>query len=134
MPFTEAWLEGPQKTNFYTRTYEASPAKGTVVYIHGFIEHVARYEHIFPKWQERGFTVFSYDQRGFGRTATDKDHKSADSQYGKTSTKDQLADIEWAVKYVKDKWPTLPLFIYGHSMVRIAAYCFLEMSRHAYAL
>lgn len=119
MSFTEAWLEGPRKTNFYTRTYEASPSKGAVVFVHGFIEHVGRYEHVFPVWQARGFTVFTYDQRGFGRTATDKEHKSKDSVYGKTSRNDQLLDIEWAVKHVKKTYPDLPVFLYGQSMVRI---------------
>ncbi|KAG6332584.1 hypothetical protein ID866_6506 [Astraeus odoratus] len=116
--YTEAWLTGPQQTHFYTRTYrpEGAPLKAAVVFVHGFIEHVARYEHVFPAWSDRGIAVFAYDQRGFGKTALDEKHKSKDSAYAKTSWREQLEDIEWAVNHVKKEFAGVPVFLYGHSM------------------
>jgi len=29
-----------------------------------FIEHIRRYDHVFPKFAEQGIAVFAYDQRG----------------------------------------------------------------------
>jgi acylglycerol lipase len=116
--YEESWLAGPQSTQFYSRTYKATSPKAILVFVHGFIEHVARYEHVHSVWATRGITVFTYDQRGFGRTATDDKLKSKSSSYGKTSRKEQLADIEWAIKHAKSEFGDLPLFLMGHSMVR----------------
>jgi acylglycerol lipase len=85
--------------------------------VHGFCEHIGRYEHIHPLFANRGITVFCYDQRGFGKTALDAENKSEDSAYGKTSGKDQAADIEWAIKHAKKEFGELPMFLMGHSMV-----------------
>jgi acylglycerol lipase len=115
--FTEAWIPGPKSTSFYTRTYHptsASPS-AVVVFIHGFTEHVARYEHVHMRWADRGFVVFTFDQRGFGRTALDP-KKSASAVYGRTGDADQISDIEWALRVAQEVNPTVPLFLMGHSM------------------
>ncbi|KII89213.1 hypothetical protein PLICRDRAFT_40845 [Plicaturopsis crispa FD-325 SS-3] len=114
-PYTEAWLEGPRSTQFYTRTYAASEPKAVVVALHGFIEHCGRHAHVHAAWAARGITVFAYDQRGFGRTALDEEHKSKDSAYAKTSWAEQFTDIEWAVRYAKSTYG-LPTFLMGQSM------------------
>jgi len=115
--FTEAWLPGPKSLSFYTRTYQptSGSARGVVVFIHGFIEHVARYEHVHRRWADHGFVVFTFDQRGFGRTALDP-KKSAGSVYGRTGDADQIADIAWAIRVAQEANPTVPLFLMGHSM------------------
>ncbi|TCD65571.1 hypothetical protein EIP91_002491 [Steccherinum ochraceum] len=116
-PYTEAWLAGPGGHQFYTRTYAApSPPKALVVFVHGFAEHVGRYEASFPAFSERGVTLFAFDQRGFGRTALDTEKKSKDASYGKTSWARQLEDIEWWVKYLVKEHPGVPVFLMGHSM------------------
>ncbi|KAH9047307.1 alpha beta-hydrolase [Lactarius hengduanensis] len=106
--FTEAWIPGPKSSSFYTRTYtpaSGSP-RGVVVFIHGFIEHIARYEHVHKRWAER---------RGFGRTALDS-KKSPDAIYGRTGDADQIPDIAWALQVAQEANPTIPLFLMGHSM------------------
>ncbi|RPD57939.1 lysophospholipase [Lentinus tigrinus ALCF2SS1-7] len=114
--YTEAWLPGRDGIKFYTRTYKASPARAVVIHCHGFAEYIARYEWAHGVYASRGITVFAFDQRGFGLTALDLKNKSKDSKYGKTSWHDQFADIEWWLKYMKDQYPTLPVFLMGHSM------------------
>ncbi|KAF9243221.1 alpha beta-hydrolase [Melanogaster broomeanus] len=115
--FTESWLSGPQDTRFFTRTYSpSSPVKAVIVFLHGFIEHIARYEHVFPTWSSSGIAVFAYDQRGFGRTALDEKNLSKGSAYAKTSWREQLQDIEWAIQHVKTEFSGIPVFLYGHSM------------------
>ena len=117
--YTETWLPGPDGHQFYTRTY-AAPAPGPkaiILFVHGFAEHVGRYEHVHIDYPKRGITLFSYDQRGFGRTALDKEHKSKDASFGKTSWNWQLGDIEWWAKHLSKEYPGKPLFLMGHSMV-----------------
>ncbi|KAI0359525.1 alpha/beta-hydrolase [Trametes cingulata] len=117
--YTEAWLPGPDGVQFYTRTYPAASPPGphaVILFLHGFAEHVGRYEWAHREYAARGVTVFTYDQRGFGRTALDKEHKSKGSSYGRTSWPEQLADIEWWVRKLKGEHPEVPLFLMGHSM------------------
>ncbi|CDO69090.1 hypothetical protein BN946_scf184992.g39 [Trametes cinnabarina] len=115
--FTEAWLSGFDGVKFYTRTYyTASSAQAVLLFIHGFAEHIGRYEWAHAQCAIKGITVFSFDQRGFGRTALDSSHKSKGSAYGKTDLHSQMRDIEWWLKYLRNQNPHLPIFLMGHSM------------------
>lgn len=127
--FTEAWIPGPKSLSFYTRTYTPATGspRGVVVFIHGFIEHVARYEHVHKRWAEKGFVIFTFDQRGFGRTALDP-KKSAGSVYGRTGDTDQIPDIEWALRVAQEANPTVPLFLMGHSMVSLSLFILCVVS------
>ena len=121
LSYSEAWLAGPNFTQFYTRTYTPEPpvsTKAVIVFVHGFAEHVGRYSHFHPLLSSRGIAVFTYDQRGFGLTAQDTEgKKSKSSAYGKTCWKDQMADIEWAVEHTRKSFEGKPVFLMGHSMV-----------------
>lgn len=118
-PYAEAWLPGPEGHQFYTRTYAATEtARAAVVFIHGFAEHVGRHEHAHRNWQTKDLTIFTFDQRGFGRTALDAEHKSKDAAYGKETFEDQMRDIDFWLRHVKTQYPALPIFLVGQSMVR----------------
>ncbi|KIK61239.1 hypothetical protein GYMLUDRAFT_43302 [Collybiopsis luxurians FD-317 M1] len=114
----ENWLSGPQETQFYTRTYRpsSSPVRALIVFVHGFQEHIGRYAHIHPLIAERGIAVFTFDQRGFGRTALDKDKRSKKSSWGKTGWSDQMQDIDWAIRTAQKEFSGVPVFLTGHSM------------------
>ncbi|KAG7091183.1 hypothetical protein E1B28_010234 [Marasmius oreades] len=115
-PYAEAWLEGPFCTRFYTRTYHCSQPKAALVFIHGFAEHVGRYDHIHPQFSKHDIALFTFDQRGFGRTALDEKERSKGSSWGKTSWDQQMEDINWALKHAREEFPRVPLFLMGHSM------------------
>ena len=117
--YNEAWLQGYDGHNFYTRTYPATPAaRGAIVFVHGYAEHIQRYEHVHSAWAARGFSVLAFDQRGYGRTALDKEHRSKDAGWTKTSAKEQIKDIAWFLKTFREKTGSVPLFLVGQSMVR----------------
>jgi len=121
LPYSEAWLAGPNLTQFYTRTYTPTPpvsTKAAIVFVHGFAEHIGRYSHFHPLLSARGIAVFTYDQRGFGLTAQDiNGNKSKSSAYGKSCWKDQMVDISWAVEHTRMSFEGIPVFLMGHSMV-----------------
>ncbi|KAG6864787.1 hypothetical protein C0991_007161 [Blastosporella zonata] len=116
--FTEAWLPGPEATQFYTRTYTPSNTpRAALVFVHGFAEHIGRYTHFHPLLAQHDIAIFALDQRGFGKTALDTEgHKSKDSAYGKTSWSEQMTDIAWAVEHTKKTFSGVPTFLMGHSM------------------
>ncbi len=116
--FTEAWLDGADGHRFYSRTYPASPTpKAVLIFVHGFADHVGRYEQFHPRCARRGITVFAYDMRGFGRTALDEEHRSPDEAYGKTDRSVELRDLEWWVQHVRRTYSDVPIFVMGHSAV-----------------
>ncbi|GAA5978380.1 hypothetical protein JCM11641_004672 [Rhodosporidiobolus odoratus] len=108
-------LQGPQGTKFYTKTWSPPagvPVLAQVLFVHGFVEHIQRYDHCFPRFADKGIAVFAYDQRGFGQTAF---YTPKHSQ-GVTSWPLQLGDVEHWLKHARQLNPGVPLFIYGHSM------------------
>ncbi|GBE89889.1 lysophospholipase [Sparassis crispa] len=114
--FSEAWLVGPSSTNFYTRTYVGEAPNSVLIYLHGAGEHIGRYDETHALFAQRGVAVFTFDQRGFGLTAQDEEHRSANSSYGKANWREQMEDIEWAVKHVRSEFPNLPIFLMGFSL------------------
>ncbi|GAA5930885.1 hypothetical protein JCM10213_003935 [Rhodosporidiobolus nylandii] len=110
-------MQGPQDTKFFTRSWTpppGTPTRAQVLFVHGFVEHIQRYEHCFPRFAEKGIAVFAYDQRGFGQTAF---YTPKHSQ-GVTSWPQQLGDVEYFLKHAQGlaKEKGVPLFLYGHSM------------------
>lgn len=51
-----------------------------------------------------------YHQTGFGETA------AATKTHGHTSQKDQLLDISFFVSHASSLYPSIPLYLFGHSM------------------
>ena len=84
------------------------------MFVHGFSEHINRYNVFFPKLAEKGIQVFAWDQRGWGRSV------SKPSQKGLTGPTSQvIADVAAFVKdklTSKEETTSAPLFVMGHSM------------------
>jgi acylglycerol lipase len=81
-----------------------------------FTDPVGRYDAVFPIWAARDIAVFAFDLRGFGRTCFEGENPQA--SYGKTSGPDQLQDIEFFIKQLSPRFPNVPIFLMGFSMVR----------------
>ncbi|WVQ86065.1 hypothetical protein IAT38_008233 [Cryptococcus sp. DSM 104549] len=70
---TEEWVLGPEDTPFYTKTW--APAEGKpkayIIFVHGFAEHIARYNTFFTTLASppSSLHITAFDQRGHGRTA-----------------------------------------------------------------
>jgi acylglycerol lipase len=73
---TSLWVKGPSNTEFFVNIYNADNPKACLLFCHGFIEHIGRYSDIFPTYAQRGISVACFDQRGFGKTACDKEHNN----------------------------------------------------------
>lgn len=83
--------------------------KALVVIVHGLGEHSGRYAHVARVFNENHFHVFSYDQRGHGKS---------EGPRGYTSSGEQLMfDIVKAIHVAKETFGAdLPVFLYGHSL------------------
>lgn len=90
-------------------TQPTSSVVAKVIFVHGFSEHINRYNDFFPKLAEHGIEVFAWDQRGWGRSVTKPAEKGLT---GPTSR--VVADV---AAFIQDKLPSdVPVFVMGHSM------------------
>ena len=77
--------------------------KGTICIVHGLGEHQGRYAHVAKFYSDNGFQVYSYDQRGHGKSEGKRGH-TLGIEYN-------LDDLERVIKTL----PQHHLFLYGHS-------------------
>ncbi|KAF9431724.1 hypothetical protein BGZ76_011782 [Entomortierella beljakovae] len=105
----EEWITSEDGHEIFTKTwYAVGTPVASIVFVHGFGEHIVRYDHVFEEFNKAGFQVSSYDQRGFGQTG--KKSKS----FGNTGGYDKaIPDITAALK--RGEIEGLPLFLMGHS-------------------
>jgi alpha-beta hydrolase superfamily lysophospholipase len=89
--------------------YEVVPAtaKAGLVIVHGIAEHGDRYRHV-PGALGRYIACFVYDQQGHGRFPGKRTHVA--------NFADFASDLESVGKTLRERFPALPLFVWGHSM------------------
>lgn len=122
--YEELWLEGPANTKLYTRVYtppQSTPTRAVLVYVHGYCDQISGqiYTNEHTAIAQRGIAVFTFDQRGFGKTALGEG-RSPHSQYGHTGGgKDRLRDVEWSIKEASSRFIDLPVFLMGFSMASV---------------
>jgi alpha-beta hydrolase superfamily lysophospholipase len=94
--------------NLHLKNWPLAQAKGQVLIVHGMGEHSGRYQHVADFYQQHGFGVWAYDQRGHGRSEGPKGHAP--------SLDALLDDLDLVIKQVKSNALDLPLVLRGHSM------------------
>ncbi|KAI8143873.1 Alpha/Beta hydrolase protein [Fennellomyces sp. T-0311] len=106
----EEWITTDDGYSLFTKTWKpAGQPIATAVMIHGFGEHIGRYDRMFTLFANEGIQTYGYDQRGWGQSGK-KAHEFGNNHGYKTA----LSDINNAIK--RTKQPDIPLFLIGHSM------------------
>ena len=91
----------------------AAKPKGIVQLIHGFGEHSRRYLHMIVKFMEAGYIVAADDHVGHGKTALEN---NTWGDWGTMGCHTMMEDEYTLTLLVKEKYPNLPYFLFGHSM------------------
>ncbi len=92
---------------FYKKDIPNNP-KGIVIIVHGFAEHLGRYDYFVDKLNQNGFGCYRFDNRGHGKSGG----KSLDLE----DYIDFEKDADLVVQKAKTEFPNLPIFMFGHSM------------------
>lgn len=88
--------------------------RGIVHIVHGLSEHAGRYEAFAEELTGEGYQVFAHDQRGHGRTTTERDGFGYVADAGGWRL---LVDDTIELGYAeRQRFPQLPFYLFGHSM------------------
>jgi acylglycerol lipase len=105
----EGIFETPDKLCLFEQWWQpAREAKAVVIIVHGFAEHSSRYNHVAAHLTDHGYSVYTFDQRGHGR--------SEGARAFIKSFEDHVRDLELFLSRVREREAGRPIFILGHSM------------------
>jgi alpha-beta hydrolase superfamily lysophospholipase len=90
--------------------FEVVPSrlKAGLIIVHGIAEHADRYRHVAEALASEGIACFVYDQRGHGKFPGTRTHVADFAEFA--------SDLEWVGQSARNRFPSLPLFVWGHSM------------------
>jgi alpha-beta hydrolase superfamily lysophospholipase/molybdopterin converting factor small subunit len=94
-------------THLFFREWNIDNADAVILVIHGLGEHSGRYSMLAGDFNRAGFSVFSFDLRGHGKSEGKRGHIMSFNEY--------LFDVD-NFKQMLLKRFSRPLFILGHSM------------------
>jgi len=106
------WLAMADGLPLFVRDWPLEQAHGAVLLVHGLGEHSGRYLRLAAWFNQRGYAVRGYDQRGHGRTPGQRGAlRRAD---------DLLTDLAAVYRDYAGELPAAPLLL-GHSMGGLVA-------------
>jgi alpha-beta hydrolase superfamily lysophospholipase len=105
----EEWkFEGKGGVSLHGQAWIPPEYRAALIVVHGLGEHSGRYLNIVDHFCPRGFAVFGYDHRGFG--------KSEGTRAFTESIEDFLDDLDTFVRATRARTGGKPLVVIGHSM------------------
>jgi alpha-beta hydrolase superfamily lysophospholipase len=113
MAVTDAHWKAPDGAEFYLVEWRPPQPRAAVLLIHGLGEHSRRYDHVAQAFCHHGIAVLGFDHRGHGRSQGKRGHLPWAEK--------APADIDHFLSDLKERFPGLPCFIYGHSMGGVMA-------------
>lgn len=115
MAYQESHIKGVQDFKLYTQAWALKNPLGHVFLVHGYGEHSSRYEAEAARLNAAGFSVYTYDQRGHGKSEGVAGYVHRFDHY-----------IKDCQLFIEEYWnPNIPSFIYGHSVGALVSLNFI---------
>ena len=102
---------------------ENIPVKGIVQISHGMAEHKERYYAFLEFLAGNGYIGVIHDHRGHGDSI--KSNEDLGYFYDDTA-KYIVKDVYQITKMIKEEYPDLPVYLFGHSMGSLIVRCYLK--------
>ena len=97
--------------------------KAIVVFSHGMAEHKERYYPFMQYLAKHGYVCEMHDHRGHGGSIT---KKAGLGDFGTNKVRAISDDLQQMVLYMKDQYPGLPVYLFGHSMGTMVGRMYLQ--------
>ena len=119
-------------------TYDVYPAKkpkGVILLVHGLGDHAKRYVNPATAFANAGYTVYTPDMRGHGRTGLEQwgGDESQLGHLGPGGLRATIRDIRQMTEIIRHDHPKLPIFFIGHSMGSLQGQILINTDAQAYA-
>jgi alpha-beta hydrolase superfamily lysophospholipase len=102
-------LQTADRLTLFGRVWEPENAvKGVLCLVHGLGEHSGRYAPAADFLTQAGYVLLAVDLRGHGKSPGKRGHAS--------SYRLLLDDVRRLLAAAEERYPALPLFLYGYSM------------------
>jgi acylglycerol lipase len=106
---TEAHFSTRDELKFVARHWlPVAAPRADLVLLHGYGDHCGRYDHVAKALNAIGLAVYSYDQRGHGRSPGKRGYVRDFNEL--------LSDLDAYLEYLRPSLDGRPLFLMGHSM------------------
>lgn len=117
---TEGKIVTQDNLDLYTIENNVEGARGQIVMVHGYTEHCRRYDELVSVFNDQGYNVIRYDQRGYGKSEGKRAYINSFQQY--------IDDLDLVVKKKVDE--SLPVLIAGASMGALVITKYLTSKDH----
>lgn len=107
-PDVEQSLERTGLTLHVEHFRPRGPARLSVIMVHGFSSHCGLYRHVGAAFADQGMAVTEFDCRGHGRSQGRRGHVA--------DFRDYLEDLAAIVGWARERDPSLPWALLGHSL------------------
>ena len=110
------WMEADDKKSIYFQKWDHADSqqkKAVLQIAHGMAEHIDRYDEFANFLTNHGIIVYGNDHRGHGQTGKKHGIGYFDEVNGFDKATNDLLTI---TEEIKINHPTLPIFLFGHSM------------------
>lgn len=114
----EGFYTASDGQGLYYQSWRPDKPKAVLLVVHGFGEHSGRYVNLVNHLVPQGYALYIPDLRGHGRSPGQRGHID--------SWRDYWLDLTFFRNFVEIFEPTLPMFLYGHSLGSLIVLDYLE--------
>jgi len=126
MNYKEGYFSGYDNLKLYYRSWlPAREPLAVLLIVHGLAEHSARYRVLANHFTDKGFAVYSFDQRGHGKSEGFPGYVNRFREY--------LHDLMVFSSFVREKHKGSRCFLLGHSVGGLIAASFIPEHQNCFS-
>ena len=96
---------------------------GILQLVHGMAEHRERYHDFMDYCADQGLIVLIHDHRGHGASVKVAEDRGF---FYKNGVQVIIDDVHQLTLYLRERFPGLPLTLFGHSMGSLVVRCYMQ--------